>query len=105
VIADDTTRATIERLLAIATSDMGQAHRIANFILAWCNTASLRGFDPADMFVVDRDSSRHMPTVVARLAQALAAEYREAHRAEIEKPHQASAVGGSGRVRSKPDAR
>ena len=81
---DDAARAAFERLLDVATSDTGQARRVANFILAWWNADSLGGFDLADIRAVDRDIARSMAIVVARLAEALAAEYPEAYRAEIE---------------------
>jgi hypothetical protein len=81
---DDAARAAFERLLDVATSDTGQARRVANFILAWWKADSLGGFDLADIRAVDRDIARSMAIVVARLAEALAAEYPEAYRAEIE---------------------
>ncbi len=81
---DDAARAAFERLLDVAMSDTGQSRRVANFILAWWNADSLGGFDLADIFAVDRDIARSMAIVVARLAEAPAAEYPEAYRAEIE---------------------
>lgn len=70
--------------LSAARNRHVQARRVANFILAWWNADSLGGFDLADIRAVDRDIARSMAIVVARLAEALAAEYPEAYRAEIE---------------------
>lgn len=81
---DDALRAAFEQLLEVATSDTGQSRRAANFVLAWWNADNLNGFDLADIFSVDRDIARSMTIVVARLAEAPAAEYPNAYRAEIE---------------------
>jgi hypothetical protein len=46
--------AALHRLVAIAQSDTGQSARVANFLLAWWNAADCGGFDPTDLWVLDR---------------------------------------------------
>jgi hypothetical protein len=42
------------RLCAIAMRDTGQAKRVADFLLAWHNDAENGGWDPTDLWNVDR---------------------------------------------------
>ncbi len=44
--------AALDRLLAIALTDTGQARRAANLLLAWANAHSYGGFDPTDLWAV-----------------------------------------------------
>lgn len=43
----------LERLFRIAMSDTGQPRRVANFLLAWHNTAENGGWDPIELWNVD----------------------------------------------------
>lgn len=51
---DAATRQALDRVLALAGSDTGQARIARRFILAWWNPADLGGFDLTDLFVCDR---------------------------------------------------
>ena len=55
-MADDSTplptHAALDRLLAIAATDTGQASRVANLLLAWANAHTFGGFDPTDLWAV-----------------------------------------------------
>lgn len=76
--------APLERLLAVAKSDTGQARRVANFILAWWNADSLGGFDLADIFAVDLSIGADMATIVSWIAEQEGAVYPTEYRADIE---------------------
>jgi hypothetical protein len=43
----------IRRLLVVARSDTGQAHRVANFLLAWWNATDCGGFDLTELWSLD----------------------------------------------------
>ncbi len=43
----------LARLFPIALSDTGQARRVANFLLAWHNSAENGGWDPVDLWNLD----------------------------------------------------
>lgn len=57
-------RAAIERLLKIARRDTGQSRRCADFLLAWYNAGSNGGWDPSDLWAVDRAIADDMMTVL-----------------------------------------
>ncbi|NRC57299.1 hypothetical protein HK436_29665 [Mesorhizobium sediminum] len=78
------TRFAFERLLDVARSDTGQAKRVADFILAWWNQASLGRFDLTDLFAVERELAEAMATVFSWLARQPEAVYPTEYRAEIE---------------------
>jgi hypothetical protein len=52
------------RLCAIARRDTGQSRRVANFLLAWHNTAENGGWDPTDLWNVDTAIACDMLTVL-----------------------------------------
>jgi hypothetical protein len=62
-------RAAVDRLFDLASSDTGQAGRVANFLLAWHNGADWGGFDLADLFGVDRAIAADMATIFTFLGQ------------------------------------
>lgn len=76
--------AALERLLAVAQSDTGQAGRVASFILAWWNGESFGGFDFADLFAVDERIALDMATIFAWLAKQGGAVYPTEYRADID---------------------
>jgi hypothetical protein len=45
-------KASMERLIAIAQSDTGQARRVADFLLAWWNAGECRGFDLTNLWAL-----------------------------------------------------
>ena len=45
--------AALDRLIAIAQTDTGQARRVAAFLLAWWNADNCGGFDLTDLWAVD----------------------------------------------------
>jgi hypothetical protein len=49
----DDERGALERLIAIAKTDSGQARKVAAFLMAWWNAASCGGFDLTDLWAVD----------------------------------------------------
>ena len=61
---------SLERLIAIAQSDTGQARRVADFLLAWWNAGSCGGFDFTDLWGVDRSIAEDMVIVFGYLARA-----------------------------------
>ena len=61
---------SLERLIAIAQSDTGQARRVADFLLAWWNAGSCGGFDFTDLWGVDRSIADDMVTVFGYVARA-----------------------------------
>ena len=46
-------KAALERLIAVAQSDTGQARRVADFLLAWWNAGECGGFDLTNLWGVD----------------------------------------------------
>jgi hypothetical protein len=59
----------LDRLIAIAKHDTGQAKRVANFLLAWWNATRDGGFDFTDLWNVDREIAVDMVTVFAMIAE------------------------------------
>jgi hypothetical protein len=55
--------AALERLLAHARRDSGQSRRVADFLLAWCNTGSCGAFDLTSLWALDTDIVADMTTV------------------------------------------
>jgi UDP-N-acetylmuramoyl-L-alanyl-D-glutamate--2,6-diaminopimelate ligase len=64
-------RAAVDRLFDLASSDTGQAGRVANFLLAWHNGADWGGFDLADLFGVDRAIAAGAAAVLVSRPEAL----------------------------------
>ena len=63
-------KAALERLIAIAQSDTGQARRVADFLLAWWNAGSCGGFDFTDLWGVDHSIADDMVIVFSYVARA-----------------------------------
>ncbi len=63
-------KAALERLIAIAQSDTGQARRVADFLLAWWNAAECGGFDLTTLWFVDRLIADDMVIVFSYVARA-----------------------------------
>ena len=61
--------AALDRLLAIARTDTGQARRVAAFLLAWWNAGTCGGFDLTDLRAVDTAIAADMQTVFALIAR------------------------------------
>ena len=51
---------SLERLIAIAQSDTGQARRVADFLLAWWNAGECGGFDLTTLWFADRSIADDM---------------------------------------------
>lgn len=62
-------RSALERLLAIAESDTGQARRVADFLLAWWNAGSCGKFDLTELWSVDTAIAVDMATVFTFVAR------------------------------------
>jgi len=56
-------QAALERLIAIAQGDTGQSRRVADFLLAWWNSASCGGFDLTVLWGVDSSVAKDMVIV------------------------------------------
>lgn len=95
---DDDERAALESLIKIAKSDTGQSRKVADFLLAWWNSANCGGFDLTTLWGVDAEIAADMITVFAMIARvhcyADAWGYRqdferivELWRPELVKPH------------------
>src|SRR3546814_435692 len=59
----------LERLLKIAASDTGQSRRVANFLLAWWNSASCGGFDLTDIWAVDEAIGSDIAAVLSYVSR------------------------------------
>ena len=62
-------QAALERLIAIAQGDTGQSRRVADFLLAWWNSASCGGFDLTILWGVDSAIAKDMAVVFSCLAR------------------------------------
>jgi hypothetical protein len=60
--------AALNRLLAIAQSDTGQARRVADFLLAWWNADDCGRFDFRDLWMVDKAISDDILAVLPLIA-------------------------------------
>lgn len=58
-------QAALDRLLAIARTDTGQARRVAAFLLAWWNAGTCGGFDLTDLWAVDTPIAVDLLTLFA----------------------------------------
>ena len=65
-------KAALERLIAIAQSDTGQARRVADFLLAWWNAGECGGFDLTNLWGVDTSIAEDMVIVFGYVARAKA---------------------------------
>ena len=63
-------RAALERLIAIAQSNTGQARRVADFLLAWWNAGECGGFDLTNLWCVDASIAEDMVFVFGYVAPA-----------------------------------
>jgi hypothetical protein len=63
-------RAALDRLIAIAQCDTGQARRVADFLLAWWNAGSCGGFDLTNLWGVDDSIADDMVIVFGYVARA-----------------------------------
>ena len=63
-------KASLERLIAIAQSDTGQARRVADFLLAWWNSGECGGFDLTSLWGVDASIAEDMVIVFGYVARA-----------------------------------
>ena len=63
-------KAALERLIAIAQSDTGQARRVADFLLAWWNAGECGGFDLTNLWGVDASIAEDMGIVFGYVARA-----------------------------------
>ena len=61
---------SLERLIAIAQSDTGQARRVADFLLAWWNAGECGGFDLTNLWGVDASIADDMVIVFSYVARA-----------------------------------
>lgn len=61
--------AAFDRLLSVAQGDTGQSRKCANFLLAWFNAGSNGGFDPTDMWGLDRDLADAVVVVFGLIAR------------------------------------
>lgn len=62
-------KAALERLIAIAQSDTGQARRVADFLLAWWNAGECGGFDLTNLWGVDASIAEDMVIVFGYVAR------------------------------------
>jgi hypothetical protein len=60
----------VERLLALARKDTGQARRVANLLRAWHSAAENGGWDPTDLWGVDDAIVDDMLTVLRLVRDA-----------------------------------
>ena len=66
---DDPAVASLDRLLAIAATDTGQARSVANFLLAWDNAQAHGGFDPTELWAVSDPVRADMLEVIGLIAR------------------------------------
>ena len=63
-------KVALERLIAIAQCDTGQARRVADFLLAWWNAGECGGFDLTNLWGVDTSIAEDMVIVFGYIARA-----------------------------------
>ena len=63
-------KAALQRLIAIAQTDTGQARRVADFLLAWWNAGECGGFDLTNLWGVDASIEEDMVIVFGYIARA-----------------------------------
>lgn len=63
-------KAALERLIAIAQGDTGQARRVADFLLAWWNAGECGGFDLTNLWGLDDSIAEDMVIVFGYIARA-----------------------------------
>ncbi|MCB8882954.1 hypothetical protein ACELLULO517_22090 [Acidisoma cellulosilytica] len=68
VLDIDPPLAALNRLIAIAQSDTGQARRVADFLLAWWNADDCGRFDFRDLWMVDRTIADDILSVLSLIA-------------------------------------
>jgi hypothetical protein len=68
VLDIDPPLAALSRLIAIARSDTGQAWRVADFLLAWCNADDCGRFGFRDLWMVDRTIADDILSVLSLIA-------------------------------------
>ena len=61
--------AALDRLLAIAATDTGQARSVANLLLAWDNAHAYGGFDPTELWAVSDPVRADMLEVIGLIAR------------------------------------
>lgn len=83
----------LERLIAIARTDTGQARRVADFLLAWWNAGSCGGFDLTNLWAVDRAIADDMATVVRIVARLHSYPDTLGYKADFEAIVRAAGVG------------
>jgi hypothetical protein len=68
VLDIDPPLATLNRLVAIAQSDIGQARRVADFLLAWWNADECGRFDFRDLGILDHTIADDILSVLRLIA-------------------------------------
>ena len=62
--------AALERLIAVAEGTTGQSRRVADFLLAWWNSAECGGFDLTTLWGLDDAIASDVVTVFGYIARA-----------------------------------
>jgi hypothetical protein len=60
----------LDRLLAQALQDSGQSRVVADFLLAWWNSASCGGFDPTSLWSLDAQVAADIMTVLGLIVRS-----------------------------------
>ena len=63
-------RAALDRLIAIAQGDTGQARRVADFLLSWWNAQSCGAFDPTSAWGLDLPIAQDVATVFGLIVRS-----------------------------------
>lgn len=66
----ETEASALERLIAVAKTDTGQAGKIAAFLLAWWNATECGGFDLTDVWGLDTSLQNDVLCVFGALIRA-----------------------------------
>ncbi len=68
-IITQTEHNALVRLLEVATTDTGQARRVADFLLAWWNAGQCGGFDLTHLWQLDDELARAIQVVIGVIAR------------------------------------
>lgn len=63
-------KAALERLITLAEGPTGQSRRVADFLLAWWNSAECGGFDLTSLWALDEEINHDVVTVFGYIARS-----------------------------------
>ena len=61
--------AALNRLFTVARRGTGQSRHVSNFLLAWWNASQNGGWDPTDLWAIDRDIKDDILTLISYMGR------------------------------------